>query len=117
MANLFDPESSPMRQAGQGLSRGDGVLECEVVSESEQRQGDFPGGPVVKNLPSNAGDMGLLCGRGTKIPQAAEQLSLLTTATEPKSSRILLPQLETLCTMMKIPGDTSKTRPSEINRC
>ena len=35
---------------------------------------DFPGGPVVKNPPSNAGDAGLILGRGTKIPQAAGQL-------------------------------------------
>ena len=32
--------------------------------------GDFPGGPVVKNLLSNAGDMGLIPGWGTNIPQA-----------------------------------------------
>ena len=29
---------------------------------------DFPGGPVVKNLPFNAGDIGWIPGRGTKIP-------------------------------------------------
>ena len=29
---------------------------------------DFPGGPVVKNLPCNAGDMGSILGQGTKIP-------------------------------------------------
>ena len=34
--------------------------------------GDFPGGPVVKNLPSNTGDMSLIPNRGTKIPHAAE---------------------------------------------
>ena len=33
-------------------------------------------GPVVKNLPCNAGDMCLMPGQGTKMPQAAEQLSL-----------------------------------------
>ena len=31
---------------------------------------DFPGGPVVKNLPSNAGDEGLIPGQGTKILHA-----------------------------------------------
>ena len=36
---------------------------------------DFPGGPVVKNLPSNAGNAGLIPGRGTKIPHAAGQIS------------------------------------------
>ena len=30
---------------------------------------DFPGGPVVKNLPCSAGDAGLILGWGTKIPQ------------------------------------------------
>ena len=32
--------------------------------------GDFPGSPVVKNLPSNAGDVGWTPGQGTKIPHA-----------------------------------------------
>ena len=45
--------------------------------------GDFPGGPVVKNLPSNAGDVGLISGQGTKIPHALEQLSQRTTTKEP----------------------------------
>ena len=41
---------------------------------------DFPGGTEVKNLPANAGDMGLIPGL---IPHAAEQLSLCSTTTEP----------------------------------
>ena len=44
--------------------------------------GDFPGGQVVKNLLSNAGDTGLIPGQGTKIPHAAGQLSPRTTTTE-----------------------------------
>ena len=40
---------------------------------------DIPGGPVVKNPPSNVGDMGAIPGRGTKIPHAAGQLSLSAT--------------------------------------
>ena len=32
----------------------------------------FPGGPVVKNLPCNSGDTGLLPGQGTKIPHAMQ---------------------------------------------
>ena len=31
---------------------------------------DFPSGPVVKTLPSNAGGMGLIPDRGAKIPHA-----------------------------------------------
>ena len=44
---------------------------------------DFPGGPVVKNQPSNAGDMGSIPGRGIKIPHATGQLSLWATTTKP----------------------------------
>ena len=29
---------------------------------------DFPGGPVVENLPSSAGDVDSIPGQGTKIP-------------------------------------------------
>ena len=39
---------------------------------------DFPGSPVVKNPPFNAGDMGLIPGGGTNIPHAMEQLSTVT---------------------------------------
>ena len=35
----------------------------------------FPSGPVVKHLPPNAGDTGLIPGQGTKIPHAMGQLS------------------------------------------
>ena len=33
-------------------------------------QKDVPGGPVVKNPPCNAGDVGSIPGLGTEIPQA-----------------------------------------------
>ena len=42
---------------------------------------DFPGGPVVKNQPSKAGDAGSIPGQGTKIPQAAGQLNPRTLET------------------------------------
>ena len=51
-------------------------------SGSERNYRDFPGCPVVKNLPSNAGDMGLIPGWGTKIPHAAGQLSPHATTRE-----------------------------------
>ena len=41
---------------------------------------DFLGGPMIKNPPSNAGDMGSAPGpQGTKIPNALGQLSLNAT--------------------------------------
>ena len=44
---------------------------------------DFLGGPGVTNLPSNAGKVGSVLGRGTKIPHAMKKLSPRTTTTEP----------------------------------
>ena len=44
---------------------------------------DFPGGPVAKNLPYNAGDSGSIRGWGTKIPHATGQLSPRAATTEP----------------------------------
>ena len=52
----------------------------EHVLKSQLR--NFSGGPMVKNLPSNAGDAGSISGQGTKIPQAAGQLSPCATTTE-----------------------------------
>ena len=43
----------------------------------------FPGGPGVKNLPWNAGDLGSIPGWGTRIPHAEEQLSLRAATAEP----------------------------------
>ena len=37
---------------------------------------DFPGGPVVKNLPCNAGDAGLIPGWGTKILGKEKKIKL-----------------------------------------
>ena len=46
---------------------------------------DFPGSPVVKNLPLKAGDAGLIPGPGTKILHALEQLSLCTKLESPSA--------------------------------
>ena len=43
---------------------------------------DFPGGPVVKNPPSIAGDTGSIPGWGTEIPHALGQLSPHATTIE-----------------------------------
>jgi len=47
---------------------------------------DFPGGPVVKNPPSNAGDADSIPGQGTKIPCVTGHLSLHTTTRDPVHS-------------------------------
>ena len=53
-----------------------------MVEGQELRDGDFPGGPVVKNPSYDSGDTGSIPGQGTKIPHAAGQLSPRATTTE-----------------------------------
>ena len=43
---------------------------------------DFPSGPVVKNPPCNAEEVGSIPAQGTKIPHAVEQLSQHTAISE-----------------------------------
>ena len=49
------------------------ALVCLQEETSKQTNRDFPGGPVVKNLPYNAGDTGSIPGQGTKILHAAQR--------------------------------------------
>ena len=46
---------------------------------------------MVKNPPSDAGDMSLIPGQGTEIPHAAGQLSLCTATTEEVGLQIQRP--------------------------
>ena len=55
---------------------------------------DFSGGPGVKNLPSNAGDMDSIPGWGTKIPLVKGQISPHSATVEPTCSEACTPQLE-----------------------
>ena len=55
---------------------------------------DFPGGPVVKNPPSHAGEAGSIPCRRTKIPHAAGQLNPRAATTELAYSGACVPQLE-----------------------
>ena len=50
----------------------------EYYSALKRNARDFPGGPMVKNLPTNAGDASSIPGQRTKIPHVMEQLSPCT---------------------------------------
>ena len=55
-----------------GTGSPDRVSKAPGVKSSEYKTWwDFPGGPVVKALPSNAGGVGSIPGRGSKIPHAS----------------------------------------------
>ena len=47
-----------------------------------QHLGNFPGGPVAKNPPCNAGDSGSILGQETKISNDMKQLSLCAATRE-----------------------------------
>ena len=64
---------------------------CKLLSEFFSPSWYFPGGPVVKSPPSS---VGLIPGRGTKIPHAMEQLSPCTPTTELMYPGACGPQLE-----------------------
>ena len=47
------------------------VTEAVISGRSRLKQGNFPGGPVVKTLTSDAGGTGPIPGWGAKIPYAS----------------------------------------------
>ena len=64
---------------------------------------DFLGGPVVKHLPSSAGDVGSSPGPGTKIPSAPGQLSQgASTREKPTEQKILCATTKTQCSQINI---------------
>ena len=80
-------QGQPVTQAEQERASlnfpGSLVLSGKEIVIKNLRARDFPGGPAVKNTPSNAGDAGSIPGWGTKIPHAVGQLSQCTATTEP----------------------------------
>ena len=68
----------------------------------------FSRGPVVKNPPCSTGDLGSTSGHGTKIPYAAEQLSLGTPTPEPAYSGACVTQPESLNTTVRDPAWCNK---------
>ena len=46
-----------------------------IMKYKTQLRREFPGGPMVKSLPCDAGDVGSIPGQRTKIPHAMKQLS------------------------------------------
>ena len=55
-----------------------GLLKAVPARDQKGKRRNFASGPVVKNLPSNAGDVGSIPGWGAKILHVVGQLSLPT---------------------------------------
>ena len=71
---------------------------------------DFPGGPVIKNPPCNAGRVGSIPGGGTKIPPAKKQLSLGAATTDLEHHKQTV-----LALQGKISSATIKTQCHRVN--
>ena len=56
---------------------------CEFYHLINNLDVDFPGGLVVKNLPSNRGDSGSILGQGTKIPLSCRAIGPTYCSEEP----------------------------------
>ena len=65
----------------------------KIIKSSYHIFGDFLGGPVVKNLPCNSGDVSSIPGWGTKIPHAAEHLRSNTV----KINKYIFKKLSSFC--------------------
>ena len=77
---------------------------------------DFPGGPVVKNMPRNARSVGSVPGRGTKVTHALRQLSLQDATTEPMcTTRECVRHKATSHMTVKIQRATTEAPQSQTN--
>ena len=74
---------------------------------------DFPGGPVVKNPPSNAGHSGSIPGWGTKMAHTMEPLSLCTTSREDCALQLLSPGSREHALQQEKQSSTAKTQCSQ----
>ena len=53
------------------------ALYSNINLKVKKKVSNIPGGPVIKNPPCNAGDVGSIPGQGTKIPYALKQLAIV----------------------------------------
>ena len=64
------------------ISESHGII---TIGNAKMLKRDFPGGPVVKNLPANTGDVDLIPDPRTRIPHAIGQLGSHATTTEARA--------------------------------
>ena len=69
---------------------------------------EVPGGPAVRNPPSHAGNVGLILGKGTKIPHVMGQLSLCTPELTLHTRRLRAETRESPCATTKIQHSRNK---------
>ena len=76
---------------------------------------DSPGDLVIKNLPCNVGNVGLIPAWGSKIPHAMGQLSQMEKKKEQLTVGSSLSQLSIALIFIDNPNFSSKSPPSKWN--
>ena len=106
--NAGDPGSISGERRSPGEGNGNPLQYSRLQNPMDGRWGDFigfSGGPVVKNLPWNAGDVGLTPGWGAKIPHAMGYLWPTC-----HSQRVCSPQGKSSCAKTKTHLSQKKQR-------
>ena len=67
-----DPSDSGNRDSLPEEARQRRLPGDRELKHLKKQSWDFPAGPVVKNVPCNAGNTGLIPGQGTKVPHGEE---------------------------------------------
>ena len=99
-----------MRQEKQHMPLLDSFIHSQTNIEQD-RFGDFPGGPVVKNPPCTTGDTASIPVWGTKIPQAWGSRAHVPQLLKPVRSGACVPQLQrSPCTTQKSLCAAAKTQ-------
>ena len=75
------------------------------IFKRDKDKGDFPVSPLVKTSPSNAGGVGLIQGRGTKIPydSGPKNQNIKQTQYRNKSSKDLKKTKKCMCYLCALP--------------
>ena len=84
-------QAPPVRVMGQERSL---TQECFWSDSKLEAVQDFPGGPVLRNSPFNAGDAGSIPGWGTKIPHAEGKLTSCASATKSANCNERFPKIQ-----------------------
>ena len=87
------------------------IISAFLLSQQITELGDFPGGPVVGNPPSSAGDAGSNSGQGGKSPRTMRQPSLCSATIE-----ACMPQLEKAWTQWQRSRATRRKITSKKNK-
>ena len=88
--------------------------ECFWSDSKLEAVQDFPGGPVLRNPPFNAGGAGSIPGWGTKIPYAEGKLTSCASATESANCNERFPKIQRRSCLLQLGPRWPKKKKKKI---